>query len=440
MIGIRAIAVGSFALLLSSGAATLRAGNDRDLPQQTASWAMYQHSPDRNAVFPDYRIASDWTANVGKVNGGLALVGSTLLMTTFTRRVVALDVQSGRVRWSAPLSNIAMSTPIVAGNTVYVGTGRNGVLRKTLVQRFQFRGKGVWGATNGDEIAAFDLRSGAARWTHATVGEDMPSAVYYRGRVIFANGDWHAYALRADTGQEVWSTDVGGVSTMASAVLANDEAVFGVCTRGLQESYAVALDARSGKMLWRSPYGYCDASPTYANGEVFVSAARRGASELQPITVVAALDAKTGKARWVYREEPGLWSIVGSAEAAVEGSYADGIYYQSAPFTDKMLAFDGATGQIRWKFHTLGPVKMGAVVSGGRIYFGDVAGLLYTLDAHTGKLIELREFKQPFSTTPPIVAGDKLIIANGTAVHAIPLSGRPAIKGVGWSMVADSKP
>jgi outer membrane protein assembly factor BamB len=405
--------------------------SDSGPPAPRLSWTTYQHSSDRNAVFEHYKLSQDWSYNAKtQINSGLALIGNTLLFTTFSHKLVALDVRNGHIRWQAPVSNIAMSTPIVAGNTVYIGTGKSGVLDRSWnpALKIQFAGKDVWGVPGGDEIAAFDLRTGARLWTHRTVGEDMPSAVYHRGRLIFANGDWHAYALRADNGRQLWSTDIGGVSTMASAVMAGNTVIVAICNGGMKDTSSIALDASTGKMLWKSPYGHCDAAPAYADGKVFVSDVDRGDSRLQGKTIVAALDARTGKPIWLYRgKAQGLWSIVGSDEAAVAGTYASGTYYQSAPFDDQVIAFDAETGKVRWRFHTSGPVKMSPVVAKQRLYVGDTVGLLYTLDARSGALLEIRSFKQPFTTSPPIVAGTKLLVVNGTSVHSIPLSGRPNI-------------
>ncbi|HLI97235.1 MAG TPA: PQQ-binding-like beta-propeller repeat protein [Candidatus Baltobacteraceae bacterium] len=402
---------------------------------------MYQHSPDRNAVFGQYAIPKDWSYDAkANVNSGMALVGNTLLFTTFSHQLVALDVRSGRELWQAPVTNIAMSTPIVAGNTVFIGTGANGMLHRNLMQKIQFRGKDVWGVPDGDEVAAFDLRTGAPRWTYHTVGEDMPSAVYDGGRIIFANGDWHAYALRADNGAQIWSTDVGGASTMASAVTAGKAVIVATCA-SVTDTESIALDPSSGKILWRSQFGNCDAAPAYANGKVFVSDVLPGDSSLQKITSVAALNANTGKPVWTYRAAAqGLWSIVGSDEQAIAGTYADGTYYQPAEMDDQLLAFDADTGKVRWRFHTSGPAKMSPVVMNGRLYIGDTAGMFYTLNARNGDLLEIREFKKPFSTSPPVVAGNKILVVNGTTVNAIPLTGRPAIpERVGWGITTEGR-
>jgi outer membrane protein assembly factor BamB len=263
----------------------------------------------------------------------------------------------------------------------------------------------------------------------------MPSAAYDAGRLIFANGDWHAYALRADTGTPLWSTDIGGASTMASALVAGNAVIVAVCS-SVTDTESVALDPSTGKILWRSQYGHCDATPAYADGKVFVSDTLPGDSRLQKKTIVAALDVKTGKPVWAYHATvQGLWSIVSSDEEAIGGTYAGGIYYQPAQLDDEIIAFDANTGKIRWRFHTSGPAKMSPVVEHGRLYIGDTAGMLYTLDAREGELLEIRQFKHAFTTSPPIIAGDKIVVVNGTTVNAIPLTGRPNIaERVGWGI------
>lgn len=408
------------------------AGRDTPLKPQQPLWAMYQHSADRNAVFERYSAPRTWSYDAAaKINSGLALVGTTVLFTTFSRKLIALDVRDGDELWHANVPHIAMSTPIVAGNSVYIGTGRNGDIDRTLhthftlrnlLLRLRFGKEEIWGVPDGDEIAAFDLRTGALRWIHRTVGEDMPSAVYDHGRLVYANGDSHAYALRADTGKQIWSTDLGGIATMASAVLVKSTVVVGTCGKGDVVNETIALDTSTGKILWRAPYGHCDSAPAYADRKVFVASVVTQ-SELQKRTRVAALDAQTGKPLWVYRGSVGFMTLAGSNEEAIAGTYASGMYYQAEPFTNDIVSFDASTGKVRWRFHTSAPVKMSPVIMNGRLYVGDTVGLLYTLNARNGALLELRAFKKPFTTSPPIIAGNKLIIANSTSVQAIPLSG-----------------
>jgi outer membrane protein assembly factor BamB len=317
-----------------------------------------------------------------------------------------------------------MSTPVVVNGLVYVGSGGNDMLTRTasLMERMQYHGKAVWGVPGGDEVVALSVKDGSQRWRFRTVGEDMPSPVYDRGRIVFANGDWHAYALRADNGAQLWQQDIGGVSTMASATLAGGNVLVAACTDGIRNSNMIALKPDSGQIAWQSPYGHCDASPTYADGKIFTADVEPGSLKYVGRTIVAALDPKTGKAIWTYRApEMGMWTTLGSDEAAIAGTYDNGTYYQAAPLDDQLIAFNAANGKIRWSLRTAGPVKMSPVVKNGRVYVGDTVGLFYIIDSATGKLVKIEPFKKPFTTSPPVIVGDTLFVVNGESVRAVPL-------------------
>jgi outer membrane protein assembly factor BamB len=309
---------------------------------------------------------------------------------------------------------------------VYVGSGGNDMLahQGNMLLRFQYHGKAVWGIPNGDEVVALNLKDGKPRWRFKTIGEDMPSPVYDRGRIVFANGDWHAYALRADNGKQIWQRDTSGVSTMASATVAGGNVLVATCKDGIRDSRMMALNPDTGDVVWQTPYGHCDASPTYGDGKIFTADVEPGAIKYVGRTVVAAVDPKTGKAIWTYRaNSQGVWTMLGSDEAAIAGTYNNGTYYQSAPLDDQLIAFDAATGKIRWTLHTAGPVKMSPVVRNGRLYVGDTVGMFYIVDANSGKLIAIQPFKKPFTTSPPVIVGNTLFIVNGESVQAVPLSG-----------------
>ncbi len=430
----RALFTGALFLLPDSlaacgGAANTAATQVSSPPpaQSAANWPMYQFAPDHNAVFPREGFRRTWVfAAKAKINGGLAVVGNTVLLDTFGKNVIALDAQTGKERWRAGLRNIAMSTPVVANGLVYVGSGGNDMLGggRNPLSRLQYAGKGVWGTRGGDEVVAIRLKDGAPRWRYRTVGEDMPSPVYDDGRLIFANGDWHAYALRADTGEELWKRDTDGVSTMASATIAQGRVIVAACADGIRRSSTIALDPRSGDLGWKAPYGHCDAAPTYAQGKVFVPSVEPGTLKYVGRTVVAALNARTGKPIWTYRApDAGVWSTVASDESAIAGMYDADTYYQPAPLNDELIAFAAGTGKPRWIFHTTGPVKMSPVIKAGRLYVGDTVGLLYEIDAKTGRLLKATPFKKPFTTSPPVIVGDTMFLADNDTLYAMDLSG-----------------
>lgn len=396
------------------------------MPQAPApgDWTMYQYAPDHNAVFARTGLRTHWSFDAkARINGGLAVVGNTLILDTFGKEVIALDVRTGSPIWHTRVPNIAMSTPVVVNGIAYVGTGANDMLnRANPVLRLQFAGKDVWGVPGGDEIVAMNVRDGSVRWRYHTVGEDMPSPVYDRGRVVFANGDWHAYALDARTGKVVWKSDIRGVSTMASATRAGPYIIVAACADGIRDSSMFALNPDTGRVVWESSNGHCDASPAYAEGKIFTADVEPNKIKYVGHTVVAALDPKSGNAIWRYRERsPGVWTTLGSGEAAIAGTYCRGIYYQPAPLNDQLIAFKAASGNVRWIFHTAGPVKMSPVIKDNRVYVGDTVGVFYEIDASTGALLRVTPFKKPFTTSPPVIVGQTIFLVNGESVYAVEL-------------------
>ncbi len=64
---------------------------------------------------------------------------------------------------------------------------------------------------------------------------------------------------------------------------------------------------------------------------------------------------------------------------------AASVYYGSSG-DDSVCAVDAATGRLRWRFVTEGPVRLPPVLSGGLVIAGSDDGCLYGLDASTGAL------------------------------------------------------
>ncbi|HET9392029.1 MAG TPA: PQQ-binding-like beta-propeller repeat protein [Candidatus Rubrimentiphilum sp.] len=415
----------SLAGLLAGCSASLAASSP------SGSWPMYQKVPSHNAVLPPIRGLSAWKFEAGaKINGGLAVAGNTLFLDTFGNELIALDVRSGRVLWRARADNILMSTPVVADGLVYVGSGDNTRLQgQTGASTFNPPPRGlhlspVWGKPAGDSLLAYDVSTGEKRWQYKTVGEDMPSAAYVNDVLVFANGDLHSYGINAASGAVKWLHALPGLATMASATAAGDRVFLSDCVEEPYHCETIAVDAATGSVAWRAPFGNSDSSPTYGDGQVFVSGiedASTGALR-EGRAVVAAIDARTGRKAWVYMtKQAGPYTQVGSAERAIAGTYAGGVYYQAIPTHDELVAFDGKTGRLLWTMTSIAPIKMSPVVSDGRVYVGDTAGLFYEIDARSGRIRTSRLFKQPFTTSPPIVIGNFVLVAGDSTVYALPI-------------------
>ncbi len=414
-------------LLLAGCATAPQPAPLHNVPASDA-WLQYQSTPSHNAVLDRRNFAAQWSTDTGaKINGGLAIVGDTVFVDTFAGDVLALDVRSGTVRWRSHLDNVVMSTPVVASGLVIVGTGDNGGMAGAD-SGFVYAPNAssdhdlFWGRDGGDRIVALDAATGTLRWQYKTPGEDMPSPVITGGALVFANGDGNAYGVSLRTGEAIWRTSLHGIATMASATIAGGNAIVSICKNFDNAFATIALDPKTGTERWRSPFGNCDASPAVSGERIFVSSVDSAvtSSGYGGRTVVAALDAKSGRTLWSFRtRSPGLYTSVGSSERAIAGTVVDNTLFQALPTDDAFAAFDISTGRVRWIVRTMAPVKMSAVVARRSVYFGDTAGLLYRLEEQTGRVIATKIFNNAFTTSPPVIVGDTLIVSNGASVVAL---------------------
>lgn len=398
-----------------------------EMPPAQGSWPMYQLRPDHNALI-DRPFSAAWSTDLGsRINGGLAIVGDVILLDTFAHEVVALNAHTGATLWKSHGGDIIMSTPVVRDGTVFVGSGHNGRLHQPEDNRFTYtpdaQGDPVWGRPEGDDVIALDVATGAERWRYHTVGEDMPSPAIVDDMLVFANGDLHAYGLRANTGTEVWKRALNGLATMASANAVGGRVIVSVCNDAPYRCETDALDPHSGNVVWRANEGNSDSSPASADGKVFVCGVHNASGPFVQggTTTVAALEERTGRVLWRYNTRNAApYTEVGSAERAIAGTYADGTYYQAIPTEDDLVALDARSGRVKWHFKSLAPIKMSPVVARGHLYVGDGAGLLYVIDVASGKLVTSRSFKRSFTVSPPVVVGDTVFVANDSVVYAIP--------------------
>lgn len=388
------------------------------------TWPMYQNGTTHNAVLSLDFPAVNWSRDLhAKINGGLAYDGRYLYVTDFDDELVALDPHDGSVAWRARGDDVMMSTPIVAENLVFVGSGTNAVL-------YDRPSGTMWGRKDGNHWYAFQTGDGKEAWSYPTIGEAMPSAAYTGGQLLFATGDNVATSVVAATGKATWTTAIPGVPTMASAMIRDGYAFFAT-TLGKSmvddpgRNHTLAVDVANGKIRWSVPYGNADCTPTVAQGLVFITGAYDGPvgpRESWGTNDVSALDEQTGALRWRYRSAPGYFTAVGSNERAITGTYDSGVLYQSIVTESKVIAFRASDGQILWQFRATAPVKMSPIVYDGKVLFGDNAGVFFALDARTGAVRSAVPYDKPYTTSPPIAIGKTLFVANTDTVRAIPLS------------------
>ena len=165
-------------------------------------------------------------------------------------RVYALNAATGRTYWISSLIKDGIddnSSPVVANGLVYIGSGDGG-------------------------LAAFDAVTGHTRWVTVGTGGSTgttPSVAY--GRVYFSSNQVSAF--HAKTGQQLWVSDIIGAYDADSIMVANSVLYVG----SMGNNCMYALDAATGKTLWRSPltHGQIFATPAVVNGMVYLASGDR---------------------------------------------------------------------------------------------------------------------------------------------------------------------
>ena len=415
-----AAGLAGLALLLALVLETPRAQSVPETVGPRGSWTMYQRDAAHNAVFAQPGFRANWLVKLGdKINGGLAIVDGTVYADSFDRKLYAIDAATGDVRWSAQADNTLMSTPVVQDGLVIVGSGRDGFLKPDdMISQ-------TWGRPEGDDLLAFATSDGHLVWKIHTDGEDMPSPAIVGDALIFANGDLHAYNVELATGKRRWTASLPGVATMASASEDRGKVFISSCHNAPYVCETRALDARSGQTLWTSPYGGSDCTPTVDNGFVFTNINRNDEARYHTggVTLVVAMDERTGRTIWTHESVPGPYTFVASAERQIAGTGDRGVLYQPIGNAQRVIAFEERSGKVLWTFHTSANVKMSPIVKGDVVYFGDTAGILYSVNRKTGRLMHATSFLQSFSTSPPVIVGETIFVANGPIVVAMPLDG-----------------
>ncbi len=227
------------------------------------------------------------------IGGGIALEGNTLYVATGLAEILALDSDTGNIRWRKELPAPARGAPTVADGRVFIP-----LVEGRLIACSAQDGSAVW-----------NYRSQAA--VASILGVPAPAV---SGPLVVAGfGSGELVGLRADNGRVAWSDSLA--SSRGSSSLSDLSAIRGmpVIDNGTVFAISVggvftAIDLRSGRRLWEREISGQE-TPCVAGSFVFVLS---GEQEL------VAVGRNDGRIRWVRslpafgnpekRRDPIIWT------------------------------------------------------------------------------------------------------------------------------------
>ncbi len=298
--------------------------------------------------------ATLWTADLtpgaespnNASGGGIAYDGGRAFVTTGFGELVALDAASGQVVWRQRVGAPVGGAPAAAGGMVYA-VGRDGTGWGVRAQD----GKVMW-------------RSLGNKSTSGVVGVSAPAVA--DGTVVMPFASGQLLAVDAETGDQIWSADVGGTRVGRSIALirdmTGDPVIVGqTVLAGTSGGRMGAFDLQTGAELWRGQDG-ANSPVVVVDGSVFA---------VNDQAQLVRMDLATGARIW-----------------AVDLPY----------YVDEKVK----------KQETI-TASYGPVLAGGRLLVASSDGVLRAFDPSSGSLVGQGAIPGG-AATAPVVAGQTLYV------------------------------
>jgi len=341
---------------------------------------------------------------------------------------VAPEIQ-GKVTRILSTGEIIHSSPVVAGNLIYVGS-RNGIFyalnRDTGEKVWEFAtgswvesspavvNETVYFGSNDGFFYALDALTGKKLWDFHTKYPVKSSPAVVENMVYFGCDDFSIYAVNAVNGKLVWKVETSD-SVSSSPVVAN-----GIVYAGSMDGFFYAIDARSGRVRLRFPTNRpIISSPVVKDETVFFNTSNG---------ILYAIDGKAKNWLWENKIRPN-WMVLYLYGAAPQPPPPSGflwtINFNSATTSSPVISgnnlFLGIGTRIvsvdinshtkQWEFAADRLFSSPPIVLNERLYAANENGHLYILDANSGsKLMDIQVGGK--ITSLPVIAESTIYISS----------------------------
>jgi outer membrane protein assembly factor BamB len=345
------------------------------------AWAGLEIDPRTQLIFAandpgtvhaiDTAGAVRWRFETGRpIRGRPAVIGSEVYVASDSGFLYALDTKSGTEKWRAKIDE---------GSPERIPTNQEKSRWDRYNSSVVFDGTRLFVASRDKNLYALDVRSGKQLWRVATGDMMTATPALYRDLVILAGFDGKVQALSAKDGAARWTYDAK-LAVAGDVVVDGDRVFVGSRTYDL-----IALDASSGKELWKHYYwfSWIESPAVVREGTVYTGSSD-GVS-------VYAIDANSGALRWKTPVPGWAWARTAIADdLLVAGTVGAGAYPSFR--AGSLVGLDRRSGAIRWLY--LDPPTPEIVqankgwgfgssplIVGNRIYAMDLNGRVYAFTA-----------------------------------------------------------
>jgi outer membrane protein assembly factor BamB len=307
------------------------------------------------------------------------------------------------VKWKTKLPARGVSSPVVAGDRVYVTCSSGNRDDRLHVLCFDAAtGRQLWHRT-------LQATGGTGCHPKSCMAAPTPVADETGVYALFATADVAAFDkdgslrwYRSLVGD--YPTITNQVGMAASPVLVKDRLIVPMDNSG--ESFLAAVDTKYGKNVWKAE------RPREIN---WVTPLVRTVGDKTEVlfdgpTGLTSYDAETGEKRWAYKGSRG--SI---PTAALDG---DTLYMPVGGTTAVRLGPGGVVGDPQWKSNGVQSGMASPLAYAGKVFATSGQGFISCADAKTGKELYKERTKGAYSASA--VAGDgKVYCTNETGITTV---------------------
>ncbi|HEX3047881.1 MAG TPA: PQQ-binding-like beta-propeller repeat protein [Bacillota bacterium] len=344
-----------------------------------ADWPMFRHDPQHsgnNSCGAPITGSVLWETNIGLPIYSSPAIASGKEFFGVNGQVLALDARTGKTIWKAPMAGEIYSSPAVDPKAWKAG----------LVYIASY-------GSRSSTLSALDMNTGALCWwtwmttkSSPTVVQNPPiliSSLIYppipRATVYIGSGDY-LLALDADTGKELWRFLGTGVIDSTPAV--DEQNVY----FGTNANWFYAVNRYTGKLVWNfATKGAISSSPS-VGPKLVVFGDTAG--------YVFFLDKVTGSIIKYYITPGPITSSPAYTPGSIDPSPAENagaIYIASSSGPDSasgsILFKFSESGLPIWKVPVPGQVHSSPAVAAGRVYIGSQgskSSAIFCFNATTG--------------------------------------------------------
>ncbi len=294
--------------------------------------------------------------------------------------------------WRADVPGAVMNTPVAGEKMIFVTAGGQ------TIAALDLNGQIVWQQTIQREMSA----GGAAR----SVSFSAP-LLYAQGHLIAASERGKIYAIRAATGDTVWTTDIRGeVQGQPQFAAAAGDQPDRVFILSQQQGVIYALNLADGKLLWKSEETTrTDGHPACDGTDIVTGNCAAGFNGFSAMNGLES-----------------FFIHVGDGCEMAGGVAIDGRQGFGGNREGSVAAADFDKQEILWlNEDSSGEMFTTPAVSADKVVFCGGDGIIYCLNRADGT--KIWEYETPgLQPQSPVIAGDKVIAVTDGSIYLLNLS------------------